>query len=66
MTQWIPPQTMVQRLYDRGLTLRRIARECQLTPAAIVQIAKGRVRAARDTTEQKLRALYDKYIGDEQ
>ncbi len=61
--QWISPQKMVTSLYEAGLTYRRISRECNVNIAAIVHIANGTTRAARVSTELKIRSLYEKYFG---
>ncbi len=63
MSQWVSPREMVQALYKKGLTYRRIARESDVAFTAVLRIANGSTRAPREETEEAIQRLYAKYIG---
>lgn len=66
MARVLRPVELIKGLREWGMSLNRIARECGSTEPTIYRIYSGLTKRPKVETEQKLRALYDKYIGDEQ
>lgn len=54
---------MVTELYLWGMSCDRIAREAHLRQSVVYRILKQQVKRPHILTEEKIRNLYDKYIG---
>lgn len=66
MARMLRPVELIKDLREWGMSLNRIGRECGSTEPTIYRIYSGLTKKPKVETEQKLRELHAKYIGDGQ